>query len=118
MTKFVVKRIYEPADQGDGYRTLVDRLWPRGVSRERAALDEWARAIAPSDELRKWYGHDPAKRNEFAHRYIDEIEKNPAADGIVANWRQHDTVTLLYGARDTEGNEAVVLEAYLRSRET
>lgn len=113
MTKFAIKRIYETAENSDGYRVLVDRLWPRGVSKERAALDEWAKDIAPSTELRKWFGHDPAKFSEFSKRYIEEIKQNPNAPGILENWRAHKMVTLLYGARSEADNEAVVLLDYL-----
>lgn len=113
MTKFTTKRIYEAAEPDDGYRVLVDRLWPRGVSKERAALDEWAKDIAPSTELRKWFSHDPAKYAEFTKRYIDEVKNNPEAPAVVATWQKHDVVTLLYGARDTSDNEAVVLKDYL-----
>ena len=100
MTKFVTKRIYEPADKSDGYRVLVDRLWPRGVSKERADLDEWARDIAPSTELRKWFSHDPAKFEQFTKRYKDELKNNPETKTYVSDWQKYDVVTLLYGARD------------------
>ena len=113
MTQFVIKRIYEPANPNDGYRVLVDRLWPRGESKERAALDEWAKDIAPSTDLRKWFAHDPAKFAAFTKRYIDEVKQNPEAAGIISNWRKHDKVTLLYGARDSANNEAEVLRQYL-----
>lgn len=113
MTKFRIKRIYEDAQSTDGYRVLVDRLWPRGVSKERAALDAWAKEIAPSTELRQWFDHDPAKYTDFAKRYIDEVKTNPDTPAILAEWRKHDVVTLLYGARDTNDNEAVVLQNYL-----
>lgn len=113
MTKFVTKRIYELADPGDGYRVLVDRLWPRGVSKEKATLDEWAKVIAPSTELRIWFSHDPVKFTEFAERYVEEIKQNPETASIVANWRKYDKVTLLYGARDEANNEAAVLQKYL-----
>ncbi len=113
MTQFVVKRIYEPAESNDGYRVLVDRLWPRGVSKEHAALDEWAKDIAPSTDLRKWFNHDPTKFSDFTKRYIDEIKENPAVPGSIANWHKHERVTLLYGARDKKDNEAVVLQNYL-----
>lgn len=115
MTKFVVKRIYEPAASSDGYRVLVDRLWPRGVSKERASLDEWAKTVAPSAELRQWFGHDPAKFTEFSKRYIEEIEQNSAMMDTAANWRKYKRVTLLYGARDEANNEAVVLRDYLNT---
>lgn len=113
MAEFRVKRIYEEASSRDGYRVLVDRLWPRGVSKERAALDEWAKEIAPTNELRRWYGHDPAKFDEFATRYIEEIEHNQDASEIMKKWHEQNIVTLLYGARDEQGNEAVVLQKYL-----
>lgn len=116
MTTFVTKRIYEPADASDGYRVLVDRLWPRGVSKEKAALDEWAKTVAPSNELRKWYAHEPAKFKEFTARYIVEITHNPNALGVIYAWYAHDKVTLLYGAR-TADNEASVLQTYLASEE-
>ncbi len=113
MTTFVTKRIYEPAEANDGYRVLVDRLWPRGVSKERAALNEWAKDIAPSTELRTWFGHDPAKFAEFAERYDKEIKRNVAAPALIAGWHVHDKVTLLYAARDMQHNEATVLQKYL-----
>lgn len=112
MTQFVTKRIYDPAAADDGYRVLVDRLWPRGVSKERAALDEWAKDISPSTELRQWYGHDLAKFQDFTRRYQDEIKGNADASAIFANWRTHTKVTLLHGAR-SDDNEAVVLREYL-----
>ncbi len=115
MTVFVTKRIYEDASSGDGYRALVDRLWPRGVSKIKAALDEWDKDIAPSTELRKWFGHVPDKFDEFTSRYIAEIEANPKAPAIIANWHKQDKVTLLYGAKDTTHNEAVVLQHYLEA---
>lgn len=114
MTKFAIKRIYEPVEKSDGYRILVDRLWPRGVSKERAALAEWAKDIAPSTELRKWFDHDPKKFAEFSKRYLDEVKSNKQAPEIIDNWRRQSKVTLLYGARD-DNNEAVVLRDYLGS---
>ncbi|MBX3172434.1 MAG: DUF488 family protein [Candidatus Eremiobacteraeota bacterium] len=113
MTKFVTKRIYEPADARDGYRVLVDRLWPRGVSKERAELGEWAKDMAPSTELRKWFNHDPDKYAEFKTRYLKELRENPEASRVIAGWRRHEVVTLLYGARDQANNEAVALQHYL-----
>jgi uncharacterized protein YeaO (DUF488 family) len=109
-----LKRIYNPASADDGFRVLVDRLWPRGVSKEEAKLDLWLKEIAPSNELREWFGHDPAKWSEFEKRYEKELDENTEA---VAQFReilkQHKTVTILYGARDQEHNEAVVLKNYL-----
>ena len=113
MTEFVTKRIYELASSDDGYRVLVDRLWPRGVSKEKAVLDEWAKDIASSTELRKWFAHDPAKYEAFTKRYINEVEQNPDTSAIIKKWYQQDKVTLLYGARDEIHNEAEVLCRHL-----
>lgn len=115
MTTFITKRIYEDASPDDGWRVLVDRLWPRGVSKEKADLDEWAKDLAPSTDLRKWFGHKPERFEEFAKRYVAELEANPDAPDTIAGWREHDKVTLLYGARDETHNEAVVLKDYLDS---
>lgn len=113
MTKFQIKRVYEDASDTDGYRVLIDRLWPRGVSKEEAKLDEWAKDLAPSNELRKWFGHDPAKYDEFKKRYEKELKENEGLDSIVQTWKKHPSVTLLYGAHDSEHNQAVVLKEYL-----
>lgn len=105
-----VKRIYESYDKKDGYRVLVDRLWPRGISKEKAHWDLWLKEIAPSTELRKWFGHDPKKWNEFEKRYKKELDdKKELIAQIKELENEHKQVTLLYGARDTEHNEAVVL---------
>ena len=113
MPDVAVKRAYEPVDEDDGYRVLIDRLWPRGVSKERARLDEWARELAPSTELRRWFGHDPARFEEFRRRYIEEL----AAEGDKLDELRRRTsagkVTLVYGARDSEHNDAVVLAELL-----
>ncbi len=109
----VVKRIYEPASKTDGYRVLVDRLWPRGVKKEDAALDVWAKELAPSTALRNWFGHDPARWEGFRHRYAGEL------DELASFWRplvvhaERHRVTLLYGARDEEHNQALALKMYL-----
>ena len=116
MTDFQIKRIYdELAD--DGYRVLVDRLWPRGVSKERAALDEWCKDIAPSPDLRKWFGHDPERFEEFTARYEDELSHNAGLKDILAGWRKHQKVTLLYAAHDPQVNHALVLQKYLETYE-
>lgn len=115
MTTFCIKRVYDTPNESDGYRVLVDRLWPRGVSKERAALDQWAKDIAPSNELRRWFAHDPEKFEEFSWRYIAEIVDNPVSADMIKDWRQHETVSLLYGARDQRHNEARVLMDYLNS---
>jgi uncharacterized protein YeaO (DUF488 family) len=109
-----VKRIYEPPDAGDGYRVLVDRLWPRGVSRERARLDQWARELAPSDELRRWFGHDPARFNEFRSRYLTELRGHAEEVAELRQRASSGPLTLLYAARDEQHNEAVVLAELLR----
>jgi uncharacterized protein YeaO (DUF488 family) len=109
-----VKRAYEPAAPEDGYRVLIDRLWPRGITRERAELDEWERELPPSTELRQWFGHEPSRFAEFRRRYIEELrDKRPG----IARLRRHaraGTLTLVYSARDAEHNDAVVLAEILR----
>jgi uncharacterized protein YeaO (DUF488 family) len=109
-----LKRAYEPAASSDGYRVLIDRLWPRGVSRERARLDEWERELAPSTRLREWFGHDPSRFEEFRRRYIEELgEQRPRLSELRGRARS-GTLTLVYSARDTEHNDAVVLAEVLR----
>lgn len=110
----VIKRIYEEPNESDGYRVLVDRLWPRGVSKEKAALDEWLKDVAPSDELRQWFGHKPERFEEFHKRYLAELETNPAAKQLEQIAQGHKTITLLYSAHDTAHNQAVVLRDYLK----
>lgn len=110
-----LKRAYEPARASDGYRVLIDRLWPRGVSREDVRLDEWARELAPSTELRRWFGHDPARFDEFRHRYAEEISLHGAKLNELRRRAREGTLTLVYGARDTAHNDAVVLAEILRS---
>lgn len=108
-----LKRAYDPAEPGDGVRILVDRLWPRGVSKEKAALDDWIKEVAPSTALRKWFGHDPARWAEFQHRYRAELREQPAVlDHIRALAKVH-VVTLVYSAHDTQHNDAVVLRSVL-----
>lgn len=108
-----IKRVYDPADPGDGCRVLVDRLWPRGVSHERAATDVWLKDVAPSPALRTWWGHDPERLDEFASRYRAELETNPAVDALRDALRRHQVVTLLYAARDPRVNHATVLRDFL-----
>lgn len=105
-----LKRVYEEPATGDGYRVLVDRLWPRGRSKEEAAVDLWMRDIAPSAELRKWYGHEVAKWPEFRRRYEEELAEREDLVGELRELeRREGTVTLLFGAKDEEHNQAVVL---------
>jgi uncharacterized protein YeaO (DUF488 family) len=113
---FTIKRIYEPVAAPDGYRVLIDRLWPRGVSKARAQLDEWAKDIAPTPELRAWFAHEPSRFEEFSRRYRTELGGNPEVARFVTLGAEHDRVTLLYGAYDPLVNHAVVLRDYLASR--
>ncbi|HEX4532581.1 MAG TPA: DUF488 domain-containing protein [Acidimicrobiia bacterium] len=112
---FLTKRIYEPVAPDDGQRILVDRIWPRGISHERAALDAWIPDVAPSKELRQWFAHDPERWAAFQVRYRAELDGNPHLEELRALGR-HGTVTLLYAARNREQNEAVVLAAMLNQR--
>ena|SRR5436189_3519116 len=109
-----LKRAYEPAAASDGYRVLIDRLWPRGVSRERAKLDEWERELPPSAELREWFGHDPSRFEEFRRRYIEELRYERPRLTELRRRARNGTLTLVYSARDTEHNDAVVLADVLR----
>ena len=111
--KIKIKRVYEKPSKADGIRILVDRLWPRGLTKEKAGVDLWLKDIAPSTELRKWFAHDPKKWNEFRKKYLQEFKNN---EEQVSNLRKHvknSSVTLVYGARDQENNEAHVLEELL-----
>jgi DNA-3-methyladenine glycosylase len=108
-----IKRVYDEPSADDGYRVLVDRVWPRGLSKDEASFDEWAKDVAPSTELRRWFGHDPAKFDEFVERYRAELSGSDKLAELRARCRQHPVVTLLYGAKDTEHNQAVVLRELL-----
>ena len=111
-----VRRVYDPPDPADGQRVLVDRLWPRGLSKNAAALDEWAKAVAPSDELRRWYGHEPSKFPAFQERYQAELQAPERADAL-AHLRQladSGPLTLLTATKDVEHSQAAVLAARLR----
>ena len=112
-----VKRVYDPPAPEDGYRVLVDRLWPRGLTRAAAHVDLWLRDLAPTTGLRKWFGHDPDRWPEFQVRYADELKGHPDLLDLVQDLeRHHGRVTLLYGARDRVHNEAQVLAEALRAR--
>jgi uncharacterized protein YeaO (DUF488 family) len=107
-----LKRAYEPPAKADGHRILVDRLWPRGVTKEDLRIEAWARDVAPSATLRKWFGHDPSRWQEFRTRYFKELDgKRDAVDAVFAGLR--GTVTLVFAAKDTEHNQALVLKDYL-----
>ena len=112
-----IKRVYEPAQPGDGYRVLVDRLWPRGVAKGQLQVDAWLREVAPSHELRRWFGHDPARWEGFRQRYRQELAHSQAQALLDALARRagQGTVTLVYSARDEQRNQAVVLKEILDS---
>lgn len=113
--RFVAKRVYEPVAATDGQRVLVDRLWPRGLSKEAAALDAWLRELAPSSELRQWFQHDPSKWPEFRRRYFSELDAHPEALEPLLGLERPGTVTLLYSAKDEAHNNAVALTEYLQA---
>lgn len=115
--KIVIKRIYDDPDDADGVRVLVDRLWPRGVSKDKARLDKWLKQVAPSPDLRTWWDHDPDRFKEFAERYEHELDDEAHRDEIsqlIELIHQSERITLLYGAKDENINHAVVLQDYLR----
>lgn len=113
MAEIKLKRAYEPPSGSDGRRILIDRLWPRGVSKAEAKIDVWLKEIAPSTELRKWFGHDPERWDEFPRRYRDELKENPALDELRTIVKEGKT-TLVYGAKDEAHNHAVVLQDILK----
>jgi uncharacterized protein YeaO (DUF488 family) len=108
-----LKRAYDPVEDGDGIRILVDRLWPRGVSREELDLDHWMKELAPSDNLRKWFDHDPDKFEEFKQRYQEELHRDNQVDQLISICQNYETVTLIYAAKDRTHNNAVVLKTFL-----
>jgi uncharacterized protein YeaO (DUF488 family) len=108
-----LKRAYEAPEPSDGFRVLVDRLWPRGVSKKSACIDLWLKEIAPSAVLRKWFDHDPLKWTEFRNRYFQELDSNLVAIEQLRRHAQDGVVTLVYGAKDQEHNDAVALKEYL-----
>jgi len=117
MPTFKIKRVYEPKTDADGLRILVDRVWPRGVGKDAAAIDAWAKDLAPSTELRQWFAHDPEKFADFTKRYHAELDAiGETVDACLADWAEADTVTLVYSAKDEQHNQAVVLRGYLASR--
>lgn len=114
--KLQIKRVYETSDMTDGLRILVDRLWPRGLTKEKAAIDHWVKDIAPSDDLRHWFGHDPAKWVEFHQRYYEELRANAAAVTELRDIISNQTATLLFAAHDVQHNNAVALRDFLASQ--
>ncbi|HEX8960539.1 MAG TPA: DUF488 domain-containing protein [Geobacteraceae bacterium] len=108
-----IKRIYDEPAPGDGRRVLIDRLWPRGISKDEAGIDEWLKEVAPSDELRKWFGHEPARWEEFRRRYWEELKVHGEILERLRSEARKGTVTLLFAAKDAEHNNAVVLKEML-----
>jgi uncharacterized protein YeaO (DUF488 family) len=117
MAEVQARRVYDQAAPSDGKRVLVDRLWPRGLAKDRAHLDEWLKAVAPSDELRRWYGHDPAKFAEFRRRYLAELDEPELAEALDALRKaaRSGPVTLLTATKDLEHSQAEILAQLLRS---
>lgn len=113
MAAIYIKRVYELAEKTDGLRVLVDRLWPRGLKKEEAQVDEWIKEIAPSVTLRKWFDHDPEKWQVFIKRYTSELEQNDVAENLMKLLRDNKTVTLLYASRDENHNHALVLQQFV-----
>ena len=111
-----IKRVYDSPTDTDGTRVLVDRIWPRGLAKERAAVDVWLKEIAPTGALRKWFAHDPSRWKEFQLRYRAELHENDVAVGHLRDLIRTGRVTLLYGARDEVHNNAVVLLGYLKGK--
>jgi uncharacterized protein YeaO (DUF488 family) len=111
-----IKRVYELPQSSDEKRVLIDRLWPRGLTKEKAKVDLWIKDIAPSTDLRKWFGHDPDKWNEFKERYHEELKENSEVVSQLVELVKNGKVTLVYGAKDQEHNDAVVLKEYLEKK--
>ena len=111
-----LKRVYDKREPNDGARFLVERLWPRGVRKADVHIDGWQKEVGPSDHLRKWFSHDPAKWTEFQHKYFAELEQRPEAYQPILEAAERGTVTLLYSSHDTEHNNAVALKSYLEAK--
>ncbi len=116
MMNIRIKRAYEEPDTKDGTRILVDRLWPRGLTKEKARVDLWLKEVAPSTELRKWFAHDPGKWEEFRSRYLEELKGNKEQLSLLRQEAMKGTVTLVYGAKDQQHNEAVILQGLLTAK--
>jgi uncharacterized protein YeaO (DUF488 family) len=111
-----VKRAYAPPEEGDGVRYLVDRVWPRGLKRADLAVEDWLREVAPSDDLRQWFGHDPSRWEEFKQRYFAELELKPAAWQPLTAAARRGMLTLVFSARDEQHNQAVALREFLEKK--
>lgn len=112
-----LKRIYEPKENADGLRILVDRLWPRGIKKEEANVDMWMKDIAPSSTLRKWFAHDATKWNTFKTKYKAELKQSKNIENLLSFLQQHKTITLVYAAKDTKHNHAIVIKEFLEQFE-
>jgi len=113
--KIITKRVYDDVANNDGYRLLIDKIWPRGVKKEDAELDEWNKEIAPSNELRKWFNHDPEKFKEFKEHYKEELQQQKEELNRIKNMAKEQRVCLLFGAKDEQHNHAIVLKEMLQS---
>src|SRR5512136_1204253 len=111
-----IKRVYDQASPGDGRRILVDRLWPRGIKKEDAAIDSWLKDIAPSNELRKWYSHDPAKWTQFKERYWKELDAKPDTVSSLVQQSQKSTITLVFSSKEEKLNNAAALKQYIEHK--
>jgi uncharacterized protein YeaO (DUF488 family) len=111
-----VKRIYDPPEPRDGFRTLVDRLWPRGISKEKARVDLWLREIAPSNALRKWYGHDPAKWAQFKSKYLEEIKEKKTEFDLLRQKAKGGTITFLFSSKEEKLNNAAALKEFVEKK--
>lgn len=115
-TEIHLKRVYDRPEKGDGFRVLADRLWPRGLKKTEARIDAWVKETAPSPELRKWFAHDPEKWQGFRKAYMKELQQNESAGLLLSYLEEHPVITLVYAARDTAHNHALVLREFLESR--
>ncbi len=113
-----IKRVYDEIAESDGSRILVDRLWPRGLSKDKAKVEMWLKDIAPGDDLRKWFGHDPEKWNEFKRRYFEELKYKKELVGMIVEKSRSGTATLLYGAKDEKYNNAVALKEFIEAQKS
>jgi uncharacterized protein YeaO (DUF488 family) len=118
MNEVKIKRIYEPIESNDGFRILVDRLWPRAMNKEKAGVDLWMKEVSPSTTLRIWFGHDPGKWKEFKKACITELKGSKATNELIQHIQKYATVTLLYAAKDEMHHHALVLQEYLKKRLT
>ncbi len=116
MKRVQIKRIYDPPETSDGFRVLVDRIWPRGMKKETAAIDVWMKEVAPSTDLRKWFNHEPGKWAAFSKTYKAELKKSPVMNELMEYIKKHKTITLLYSAKDEQHNQAVVLQQFINER--